>query len=110
MVKHYEIKQKTKKALEFVDITNKIKKFVKASKISNGFVNIQSKHTTATILVNENEPLFIKDAQKKFREMFPKAGDYGHNNFKIRTVICVKTNVKTVILMWAHFLLVHRRR
>lgn len=86
IIKHFSIELKTQSALQFIDITEKVEKFVKESGIQSGIVNVQSKHTTATILVNENEPLFIEDAKKKFESMFPQDAEYGHNDFSKRTV------------------------
>ncbi len=86
IIKHLSIELETQSSLNFIDITDKISKFVSESKIKSGLVNIQSKHTTATILVNENEPFFIEDARKKFESMFPESAEYGHNDFSKRTV------------------------
>jgi secondary thiamine-phosphate synthase enzyme len=49
-------------------------------------VNIQSLHTTATIIINENEPLLIEDMKKNFKEIAKKDIYYGHNDFGVRTV------------------------
>lgn len=77
---------KTKKEFEFIDFTEKVLDFVKEAKIKGGLVNIQSLHTTATVIVNENEPLLIEDMKKNFREVAKKDIYYGHNDFGIRTV------------------------
>jgi len=76
----------TKESLDIIDITEKIKKFVQESKIENGLVNIQSMHTTATVLVNENEPELFKDFKNHLEKLAPKNDKYHHDNFDIRTV------------------------
>ena len=80
------IKIKSKETLEIADITEKIKSFVKSSKIKNGLVNIQSRHTTATVFLNENEPLLIKDIKRNLEKLAPQAEKYEHDDFKVRTV------------------------
>lgn len=77
---------KTKGEFEFIDFTDKVVSFVKDSGVKNGFLNIQTLHTTATVLINENEPLLIEDMKKNFKTLAEKNIYYGHNDFSIRTV------------------------
>jgi len=58
---------KTKGLFDFIDITNQIKDFVKESKIKDGFINIQILHTSAALIVNENEPLLLEDFKKTLK-------------------------------------------
>jgi len=51
----------TTRAPEFIDITDDVVRFVRESNVRNGCVIIYSRHTTAAIKVNENEPLLLKD-------------------------------------------------
>lgn len=76
----------TKGEYDFIDITDMIIDFVKESGIKNGLVNTQTMHTTAQIVVNENEPLLIEDIKKHLESLSPKTKEYNHDNFKIRTV------------------------
>ncbi|MBL7142162.1 MAG: YjbQ family protein [Candidatus Pacebacteria bacterium] len=80
------IEFQTKEELDFIDVTDKVTAFVSESKIKNGLVNIQSMHTTATVIVNENEPLLIEDFKRHLKESASKDRDYRHNDFTIRTV------------------------
>lgn len=77
---------KTKKELEFIDITDKIIDFIKNSQITKGIVNIQSLHTTASLLVNENEPLLLEDFKNHLKKFAPRNFPYNHNDFTRRTV------------------------
>jgi secondary thiamine-phosphate synthase enzyme len=86
IIKNKTLEYKTKGGLEFEDITDEIAKFVKASKVKNGMVNIQTLHTTNAVIVNENEPLLIEDMKNNFRELASEDKYYGHNDFEIRTV------------------------
>ena len=84
---HREIKLgKTKKKYDFKDITSRIETVVKASRIKNGLINIQSLHTSAGVFMNENEPLLLKDLQANWSQLFSPQAAYNHDNFKIRTV------------------------
>ena len=77
---------KTKCAPEFIDITEWVTKCVTQSKIANGFAVVYSKHTTAAVKINENEPLLLEDMASFLEKIFPKHHSYQHNNFEIRTV------------------------
>jgi len=80
------IKLQTKEELDFVDVTEQVEAFAAESKIENGLVNVQSLHTTATIIVNENEPLLLEDFKKDLKEAVSKDKKYGHDDFTVRTV------------------------
>ena len=77
---------KTKKLFEIVDITDKVLDFVKNSKMGNGLVNIQTMHTTAMLILNENEPLLLEDMKKNLERLASEKEEYNHDNFDIRTV------------------------
>ena len=76
----------TKSAPEFIDITNWVSECVSESNISNGFAVVFSKHTTAAVKINENEPLLLHDMASFLEKIFTRKHDYQHNNFEIRTV------------------------
>jgi len=80
------IKIKTKGEFDFNDITNEIKNFVKKSGVKNGIINIQTFHTTAVLILNENEPLLLEDIKERLENFAPKSIKYNHDNFEIRTV------------------------
>lgn len=86
IIQNKTLKYTTKGGFEFEDITDEVIKFVSESGIKDGLVNIQTLHTTAAIVVNENEPLLIEDIKNNFREIAKKDIYYGHNDFDIRTV------------------------
>ena len=45
-----------------------------------------SKHTAATIKINENEPLLLKNMETFLVNLSPRGGGYQNNDFSIRTV------------------------
>ena len=69
----------TKDQFDIRDITEEVKAFIKKSEIKNGLVNIQSFHTTATIFLQENEPMLLNDIKKHLEKMAPQDIEYGHN-------------------------------
>ena len=71
---------------EFIDITDDVLATVQRSAIQNGFAVVFSKHTTAAIRINENEPLLIKDMEHFLERIAPTNAYYNHNDFSIRTV------------------------
>lgn len=77
---------KTKKLFEIVDITEKVLDFVKKTKVENGLINIQTMHTTAMLILNENEPLLLEDIKKNLERLASRKENYDHDNFDIRTV------------------------
>ena len=77
---------KTTCAPEFIDITDWVAECVAESQIANGFVVVYSKHTTAAVKINENEPLLLDDMAGFLEKIFPRDHSYQHNNFEIRTV------------------------
>ena len=82
----YRMSFETTKAPEFIDITEKVCEFIKDSQVLNGFAVVYSKHTTAAIKINENEPLLLKDMEEFLERMASRNGDYRHNDFSVRTV------------------------
>lgn len=76
----------TSEELEFIDITGMVQEIVAESSVDDGLVNIQTLHTTTAVIVNENEPLLIRDIKKRLRAFASRDLDYHHDDFEIRTV------------------------
>ena len=85
-IEHKTLEYKTKDEFDFIDITDEVIKFTEQSQIKNGLVNIQTLHTTAVVILNENEPLLIEDIKKNLEKTAPKTAQYQHDNLKKRTV------------------------
>ncbi|MBW2987917.1 YjbQ family protein [Candidatus Woesearchaeota archaeon] len=69
---------------EFVDITEYVREVVKASGVSTGFALVFTKHTTAAIRINENEPLLLKDIHEFLQRLAPKGKRYNHDQLDMR--------------------------
>jgi secondary thiamine-phosphate synthase enzyme len=74
------------RAPEFIDITDRVVDYVRESSVRNGLVCVFSKHTTAAIKINENEPLLIQDMEELLTSVAPQDATYRHNDFTVRTV------------------------
>ena len=73
-------------APEFIDITDRIAEFVRESQVHNGSALVFSKHTTAAITIQENEPLLNTDFTNTLERFTPRNAHYRHNDFELRTV------------------------
>jgi secondary thiamine-phosphate synthase enzyme len=69
----------------FNDITETIRQAVARADVTTGSVTIYSRHTTASIIINEHEPLLLHDMCERLTRLFPKDEYYRHNDFDIRT-------------------------
>ena len=85
-IRTYRMGLDTTKAPEFIDITEKVCEFIQDSRVQSGIAVVYSRHTTAAIKINENEPLLLKDMEEFLERMASRNGDYKHNDFSIRTV------------------------
>ncbi len=80
------LKYQTKKEFDFIDITEEVKNFAKKSGIKNGLLNVQILHTSAALIVNENEPLLLEDIRENLDKCSPKDKEYRHDDLSVRTV------------------------
>jgi secondary thiamine-phosphate synthase enzyme len=73
-------------APEFHDITEDVNAIIADSGVSFGLATVFSRHTTAAIRINENEPLLLRDMARALRQLAPANAYYEHNDFGRRTV------------------------
>lgn len=72
---------RTERGPQFIDITERIEEVAHQSGVSNGFAVVFSKHTTAAIRINENEPALLSDMERMLEGIAPCRGQYQHNEF-----------------------------
>jgi secondary thiamine-phosphate synthase enzyme len=82
-----EIEVRTRAALEFVDVTARMEEVVGRSGIAEGLVSVQSMHTTAAVVVNENEPLLLADLRVALERVAPRHLSYRHDDFAQRAAV-----------------------
>lgn len=106
---HFEFD--TIKRVEFKDITGEIQTLVKTAEIEDGVCHVFVPHTTAALLINENDdPALAADLDHFLAELAPSRGSYHHNDgncdahLKASLIGCSKTllieNGKLVLGRW----------
>ncbi|MER3398408.1 MAG: secondary thiamine-phosphate synthase enzyme [Chloroflexota bacterium] len=69
----------------FVDITEQVEQVVARAGIQHGLAIVFSRHTTAGIRINENEPELLDDLARFLGRLAPAGAYYRHNDFDVRT-------------------------
>ena len=82
----YRLTVESHKAPEFIDITRWVEECVADAGVGHGFAVVFTKHTTAAVKINENEPLLLQDMEQFLERMASRNADYRHNDFTVRTV------------------------
>lgn len=70
--------------ISLFDITPQIKAVIEKSDIHNGFVLINSQHTTTAITINEHEERLLEDIRRFLMHLVPKDNKYLHNDIHLR--------------------------
>jgi secondary thiamine-phosphate synthase enzyme len=64
----------------FVDITRDVERAVKKSEIQNGICALFLRHTSASLVIQENaDPAVLRDLQKWISRIAPESDVYEHN-------------------------------
>ena len=82
----FTLQVETRTSPEFVDITDRVEESLRESGVEHGIAVVYSKHTTAAVIIQENEPLLLVDLANALERMSPSSGHYRHNDFSVRTV------------------------
>lgn len=77
------IKLETSKQLEFVDITESVQDLIQRSGVKEGMVTVFSPHTSASIIINHNEPMLLADFTRMLYKLVPVDERYGHDTFEL---------------------------
>lgn len=70
----------TKDRTEFIDITSPVSEAVRASAFTAGIALINTRHTTAVVLVNECDATSIADLAMLADRLVPEDATYRHND------------------------------
>jgi secondary thiamine-phosphate synthase enzyme len=84
--RHTRVRIATERSTEFIDLTDSLEAFLAESHIVTGFLNVQSLHTTAGIVVNEGEPLLLEDFASLLHRVAPDDVAYQHDDEEARTI------------------------
>lgn len=85
-VRHTSLCIRTRRALEFVDLTADLEAWTRRVGLEVGLLAIQTRHTTTAIVVNEHEPLLLQDLADLLRRQAPREARYRHDDMRIRSV------------------------
>lgn len=83
------VRFETRRATEFVDITEQLRAEVRQAGMRMGRLHVQSLHTTLGLAVNENEPLLLRDFEGLLNRLAPANAGYEHDDFARRFDIAV---------------------
>lgn len=74
-----EIGIKTTRRVEFVDVTDHVRKVLERQGINRGVCTVCVPHTTAGITINENaDPSVVRDIQYALNKIVPENWDFHH--------------------------------
>jgi secondary thiamine-phosphate synthase enzyme len=76
----------THQPIQFLDLTDQVAELVRVSGLREGVANVFSRHTTAAICIQEDEPLLLDDLRDFLERSAPANAHYRHNDFRVRTV------------------------
>jgi len=71
--------------IQLLDITDAVAACVRQAGVQDGLVQVFSRHTTAAVRIQEDEPLLLDDLRRFLGRLAPPDDHYGHNDFRIRT-------------------------
>jgi secondary thiamine-phosphate synthase enzyme len=84
--RHATIHIATTHPTQFIDLTDRLERFVTDAGLRFGILNIQTLHTTTAVVVNEHEPLLLADFQTLLESAAPGDARYRHDDTAARTV------------------------
>jgi secondary thiamine-phosphate synthase enzyme len=65
----------------FTDITAQVDAFVRGESIETGLLTVFCRHTSASLLIQENaDPDVLRDLESFFRKLVPEGGGYRHED------------------------------
>ncbi|HSD28342.1 MAG TPA: secondary thiamine-phosphate synthase enzyme YjbQ [Vicinamibacteria bacterium] len=78
------VRIRTVEPVGVTDLTARVESFLDAVGLEAGWVNVQTRHTTTGICVNENEPLLVGDLLALLERLAPRGAGYAHDELHLR--------------------------
>ena len=108
-----ELKVKSRKRNEMIDITSDIQEMINKENIQTGHVIVYVPHTTAGITINEGaDPSVQRDIIETLKKIIPEDGDYHHMegnsdahikaSFLGSSIMVLVENKRLVLGTWQH--------
>jgi len=75
------------------NVTREVQKIVSESRARNGLINVRVKHTTCSLILNEDEGGYVKDLLRRLERIAPRSQEeytagglnyYRHDDFSLR--------------------------
>lgn len=82
---HAIVRVTSTRPTEFIDLTDRLETLVAGAGIRQGFVSIQTRHTTTAVVVNEHEPLLLADMADLLQRLVAEEAGYRHDDALART-------------------------
>jgi secondary thiamine-phosphate synthase enzyme len=79
VLKRDTVELDTSQRVEIRDITQDMEAVLKNSDISEGLLNVYSRHSTSGVVINENESGLVKDFQLALQRLVPEGAGYQHD-------------------------------
>lgn len=76
---------RTDRRRQFIDLTDLVAERVRRSGVEVGLASVQVRHTTAALVVNEDEELLRGDLDALFERLAPADATYAHDDMTRRT-------------------------
>jgi secondary thiamine-phosphate synthase enzyme len=74
-----KLKIETTKRIELIDITSEVQQEIMKREVSEGICIISTRHTTAGIIINENESGLKEDIINLLQKLVPTGAGYRHD-------------------------------
>jgi secondary thiamine-phosphate synthase enzyme len=65
---------------QFIDLTEWVGRCLRQARIGHGIAVVRVLHTTAAIVINENEPLLLGDLKAMLERLAPEGEAYAHDD------------------------------
>lgn len=78
-IEKFVLNKGSNKRIEIIDMTQDINDILNKCKIKDGLINVFAKHSTAGIVINENESGLVKDFQNALESLIPENSNYLHD-------------------------------
>jgi secondary thiamine-phosphate synthase enzyme len=78
-VQRHTLTLATSQPLEILDLTDRVRAWVRECGVRDGLLTVTSPHTTARITVNEREARLQEDMVRFLERLAPRDEPYGHN-------------------------------
>lgn len=79
---HLQLRTRTRH--QFLDLTDLAQEAVLQSRVRHGLVCVQTLHTTAAVVVNENEPGLLQDMAEVLERLVPAGRGFRHDDLARR--------------------------